>query len=397
MNGLVLLLGVGIGAAIGAVLAWRVCATRRSSHATSRVAASTDERAAAESKDAIESALASTEARCLAAESARDALIAQQHRQRVAVQRALEMLAAESAALDEAVREQLALVAAEGETQAIDLMQRMTGLQRAADTLQQLLATSDFATTHAAGEGTVGEAAVQRIGDFLDQLPALVRADLQQAQRAATSEFDRLAQFTSVIQDITRQTNLLALNAAIVAAGAGEAGAGFAVVADEVRRLSVRSGEAAQLIEEGLTQARSVLANGLEGRALDARVREALSLLQDVDALRAHYDRTRREHETLFHDISAHHGLLAGEIAEVLGHLQTQDVMRQRLERAGETSEARDTVLQQLARHSIDAEHIIELADRLADARDAYLEGEARHTVATAAAATDEGPKIELF
>lgn len=397
MNGLLLLLGAVLGGAAGAVLAWRACAARHASHAMASASVAAVAPDHVEATHAAEEALTLAESRRAAAEQERDALVHRYRDERRAVQRAIHVLSEESAALDDAVREQLALVAAEGESQALHLMRRMTELQQAAQALQQLLASSDFVATSTSRDRTVGEGAVQRIGAFLDELPTLVRADLEQAQRAATSEFDRLAQFTSVIQDITRQTNLLALNAAIVAAGAGEAGAGFAVVADEVRRLSVRSGEAAQMIDEGLTQARTVLAAGLEGRALDGRVREALTLLQDVEALRAHYEHTRRNHESLFHDIGAHHRHLASEIAEVLGHLQTQDVMRQRLERAGEAGEARHAVLQHLARHSTDAERIADLAGRLADARDAYLEGEARHTIATAAAAEDEGPKIELF
>ena len=64
----------------------------------------------------------------------------------------------------------------------------------------------------------------------------------------------KVAEITTLINEIAFQTNLLALNAAVEAARAGDSGRGFAVVAGEVRNLAQRSGSASGEIEKLITE-----------------------------------------------------------------------------------------------------------------------------------------------
>ncbi len=60
----------------------------------------------------------------------------------------------------------------------------------------------------------------------------------------------KIEKITESITAISENTNLLALNAAIEAARAGEAGRGFAVVAEEIRKLSMKTDEETEKINE---------------------------------------------------------------------------------------------------------------------------------------------------
>lgn len=117
-----------------------------------------------------------------------------------------------------------------------------------------------------------------------------------EAMAAIEQSAQKIAQITTVIDEIAFQTNLLALNAGVEAARAGEAGKGFAVVANEVRALAQRSGNAARDIKELIdTSARQVstgvslvAASGDKLGKIAERVNEVTARINDIATAAEH-------------------------------------------------------------------------------------------------------------
>ncbi len=128
-----------------------------------------------------------------------------------------------------------------------DLSQRTeeqaTSLEETAASMEEMTATVQETAKNARQADELAVRArdrAERGGDVVSQAVAAM-AEINQAST-------RIADITSVIEEIAFQTNLLALNAAVEAARAGEQGRGFAVVAGEVRSLAHKSSDAAKQV-----------------------------------------------------------------------------------------------------------------------------------------------------
>jgi methyl-accepting chemotaxis protein len=114
--------------------------------------------------------------------------------------------------------------------------------------------------TRAAKSATDANAAVKegsQVVEYTVDAINVMAEDLHEAVaviKGLEASSGSISDILTVIKEIARQTNLLALNATVEAARAGEHGKGFAVVADEVRNLSQRSREAADEIQEMISE-----------------------------------------------------------------------------------------------------------------------------------------------
>jgi len=145
-----------------------------------------------------------------------------------------------------------------------------------------------------------------------------------------------LTPIIQIISSIAKQTSLLALNAGIEAARAGNAGRGFSVVANEVRELSKRSTSAAAEIAGKLNATASKVADkmAVAQKALEEKhgLRELQELVHDLTEMQQDFSRSSQLQLDVISGVEAGHREGVDHLLAAMGHIQFQDVMRQRME-----------------------------------------------------------------
>ena len=167
-----------------------------------------------------------------------------------------------------------------------------------------------------------------------------LRSDFEHVQSMAT-EVRALTPLIKVITTIAQQTSLLALNAEIEAARAGNAGRGFAVVAFEVRKLSVSSTKAAADIASKInTTCERVDREMAEAQAslTQHESNEAMSnLVADLSEMQMEFNNNGQLLLDVITEVDTNYAENVKRLSEALGHIQFQDVMRQRMEHVQES------------------------------------------------------------
>lgn len=162
-----------------------------------------------------------------------------------------------------------------------------------------------------------------------------LRSNYERIQGLA-GEVCALTPLIKVITSIAQQTSLLALNAEIEAARAGKAGRGFAIVAYEVRKLAVLSTQAAADISTKInstckrvfTEMEDVRAS-IERHAANNNMSH---LMAELGLMQCEFATNSRLLLEVIGEVDANYGESVNRLSQALGHIQFQDVMRQRME-----------------------------------------------------------------
>jgi methyl-accepting chemotaxis protein len=164
-----------------------------------------------------------------------------------------------------------------------------------------------------------------------------LRANLERI-KSLGAEVIALTPLIQVIGSIAQQTQLLALNAEIEAARAGSAGKGFAVVALEIRKLSVQSTQAAADIGAKIkaTLARANLEMSQARASLEHydSSNVVADLIVQLGEMQNRFASNSELVLEVITDVDRSYGETVDRLSTILGHIQFQDVMRQRLEHA---------------------------------------------------------------
>ena len=250
-------------------------------------------------------------------------------------------------AMEAALDQKLQEVVDDTEHSALAIIAQVRGLYDSADLLVQYLENSSPQANSLGSDIVNSVSYLLEISAFIQELPAKMTRDLHSVQ-SVVQEITELSSLVGSVHAISMQSHLLAINAAIEGSRAGPAGAAFRVVAEEMRLLASNSSSVAIQITAGLGRARAVVEGGMT-----TRIAESTKALSDVSQavvsiqkLRENFEDMSQYFKTRFAVVTQHNQSLSRDIAEVLGHIQYQDVVRQCIERMRSTSARRNALLQ---------------------------------------------------
>ena len=193
----------------------------------------------------------------------------------------------------------------------------------------------------------------------IQELNLEMQSNLKRIEGLA-DEVGALTPLIKVITSIAQQTSLLALNAEIEAVRAGNAGRGFGVVAIEVRKLAVLSTKAAADIANKINST----CKRVDGELAETRASLELyqantgmqNLMSGLTEMQEEFTRNSGMLLTVISEVDASYEESIRRLSEALGHIQFQDVMRQRMEHVQEALTEMREHLQVLADRPEDPE-----------------------------------------
>ncbi len=302
--------------------------------------------------------------------------------------------------LDQTINDKLNEIVNDTESSALAIIQNVRHLYDSASTLVAYLDGSSIKASDIGNEITDSVEFLIGIGTFIEQLPVTMARDLASVEEVA-KEIRAMGGLVAAVHAISMQSHLLAINAAIEATRAGSSGAAFKIIAEEMRTLAANSGTVADQIGKGLVRARFVVEDGMAASIADSsqRLTEVSQAAVSILKLQENFEDMTQYYKTRFVVVTKYNEDLAREIADVLGQIQYQDVVRQAIERLQFASAERNAILvtavEQIA---LDPAGLAHLPGELDAVTDRYVSEEEKHKHSGRHSASDTSElKIELF
>lgn len=226
----------------------------------------------------------------------------------------------------------------ESEREVVAVIEQMESLIERANRVRERLAHSvesgKSLTVDTRGRVNRNKELIAAIRMQLETQLEETRANFERV-RHMSSEVCALTPLIKVITSIAQQTSMLALNAEIEAARAGSAGRGFSVVAMEVRKLAVLSTKAATQIAEKINatckSVETELVNAQESLSQRETGAAMSHLTGDLDGMQESFAENSDMLLAVISEVESSYGETVERLSAALGHIQFQDVMRQRL------------------------------------------------------------------
>ncbi len=306
-------------------------------------------------------------------------------------------------AFDAQLMSQLERAVGLSEKSALDFIDRAGALHTLSGTLVRYLDDAHVQSESMQQGMERNSLVIRELAAFVRTLPAQIAQERDQL-KALLSEVKGLAEMTDTIRGIARQTEILAINAAIEAARAGDAGRGFAVLAGEVRRLATQANASAEKVSHDIGSLVRTVESGYSVE-FDARTRhneaEAARLGGLTLELDEGYVDMRQFYAMLMTAVTGHNIELDRGLGLLLDTAQTQDVVKQIIDRVQPAMDSRNAVLADLvARLRVGEDDTLDIDRRAAALAPDYMAQEALHRDPDAALDAAPGApaqRVELF